>query len=142
MPIANYTTKIDPERTIGEIQVKLRRLKVRSVSVEWDDDGVPTALSFVVETQWGPRSYLLPANVDGVWAALRRQVSAKTDRRHAARVAWRTVQDWLEAQIAFIEAGSAQFEQAMLPYMQDETGRTVYELAAERYQPALPAGSA
>lgn len=141
MPIANYTTKIDPERTIGEIQRTLRKLKVRSASVQWDEQGVPVGMAFVVETGWGPREYLLPANVDGVWAVMRRQINPRVDRAQAARTAWRTVQDWVEAQVAFIEAGAISFEQVMLPYMAaNDSGTTVYQLW-EHNQLALPAPS-
>lgn len=141
MPIKNYTTKIAPEKTIGEIQGLLLTWKVREVSIRWDDQGAPAALWFVLPTKWGERSYLMPANVDGVWAVLRRTVNSNTLRVHAARVAWRTVQDWLEAQLAVVQAGSAVLEQVMLPYMSSDDGdRTVFDVAADKYQKALPAG--
>jgi hypothetical protein len=38
-----------------------------------------------------------------------------------------------------IEAGLVDFEQVFLPYAQDATGRTLYELMRERkFQPLLP----
>jgi hypothetical protein len=143
VPIKNYTTEISAEKSMGEIQGLLRKVKVRGAYMSYDDDGEPIGLAFDVETNWGRRSYLLPADVDNVQRVLARQIGPhRATREQAARVAWRLVKDWVAVQIAFIESGAAVFEQVMLPYMQDENGRTVYDLASERYQPALPAGKA
>lgn len=142
MPIKNYTTEISAERSMGEIQGMLRKVKVRSTYVTYGDDGEPRGLAFEVDTVWGRRSYLLPADVENVRRVLVRQIGPnRATAEQAARVAWRLVKDWVAVQIAFIESGAAVFEQVMLPYMRDEGGRTVYDLAADRYQPALPAGT-
>lgn len=140
MPIKNYATRVPADRSISEIQVALRRLKVRQVHTEYDNDGNPCALAFTLDTDWGRRSYLLPANIQGVARALERQGAAT--RLSPVDVGWRSIKDWVEAQVALLEAGAANLTQVMLPYMQDESGRTVYDLASERYQPALPAGKA
>lgn len=143
MPLKNYSTEISPEKSMGEIQGLLRKVKVRGSYTSYGDDGEPIGLAFEVDSAWGRRSYLLPADVDNVQRVLARQIGPnRATREQAARVAWRLVKDWVAVQIAFIESGAAVFEQVMLPYMQDESGRTVYDLASERYQPALPAGKA
>lgn len=59
-------------------------------------------------------------------------------RKHARRVAWRILKDWIEAQAAIIEAGMATFDDVLLPYMLAPGGQTVYELYADR-RLALPA---
>lgn len=128
---------------MGEIQGMLRKVKVRKTYTTYGDSGEPSGLAFEVDTAWGRRSYLLPADVDNVRRVLIRQIGPnRATPEQAARVAWRLVKDWVAVQIAFIESGAAVFEQIMLPYMQDENGRTVYEMAADRYQPALPTGKA
>jgi hypothetical protein len=59
-------------------------------------------------------------------------------KEQAARIAWRIVKDWLEAQLAMIEAGLVDLQQVFLPYAQDATGRTFYKLMRERkFQPLL-----
>lgn len=141
MPIKNYTTAISAERSMGEIQGMLRKVKVRSTYVTYGESGEPSGLAFEVDTAWGRRSYLLPADVDNVQRVLARQLGPRrATSEQAVRVAWRLVKDWVDVQIAFIESGAAVFEQIMLPYMQDESGRTIYELAVDRYQLALPDG--
>jgi hypothetical protein len=48
-------------------------------------------------------------------------------------VAWRIVKDWLEVQLAMVQAGLVKFEQVFLPYAQDpKTGQTVYEQLKEK----------
>src|SRR6266446_8814999 len=49
-------------------------------------------------------------------------------KEQAARVAWRIVKDWLEAQLAMIEAGLVDLEQVFLPYAQNQSGQTVYDV--------------
>ena len=51
----------------------------------------------------------------------------KCTPEQAARVAWRILKDWVEAQMAVIDAGMATLPQVFLPYAQTDTGETVYE---------------
>ncbi len=57
-------------------------------------------------------------------------------KEQAARVAWRIIKDWVEAQIAIIDAGMATVTQVFLPYAQTPEG-TVYECFEKRGMPAL-----
>ena len=36
--------------------------------------------------------------------------------------------DWVQAQMALIEAGQVQIDEVFLPYLTDGTGRTLYQL--------------
>jgi hypothetical protein len=54
-------------------------------------------------------------------------------------VAWRVLKDWLEAQLALIEAGVADMSQVMLPYMRGDDGLTVWQRYLEREQAAIEA---
>jgi hypothetical protein len=138
LPILNYTTEVNIDRTLSEIGRILAKAKARSILTDYDEEGVPTRISFLVETQHGRQGFRLPANAEAVFAALAREASAgKVPRRYvtrqqAARVGWRIVKDWLEAQLAMVEAELVTIEQVMLPYMVVENDRTVYELMEER----------
>ncbi len=88
----------------------------------------------------GVMTFRLPANIDGVLNAMKR--NSKVPRRmvcqeQAARVAWRIVKDWVEAQIAIIEAEMATLPQVFLPYAQTDNGQTVYERFEKQGLPAL-----
>lgn len=138
MAILNYTTSISSEKTAMEIQQRLVRAKATAVLSEYED-AVLSHISFKVQTKHGEMAFRLPANIDGVWSALKRDgkvaKSLKT-REQAARVAWRIVKDWVEAQIAIIEAEMATLPQVFLPYMQTDKG-TVYECFERNGFPAL-----
>ena len=129
MPILNYTTTISTEKTAAEIQRNLADAKAQAVLCEYDENGVMNAMSFriMVPTLL---SFRLPANTDGVYNALRKnpKTPAKLkSKEQAARVAWRIVKEWVEAQLAIVEAGIAAIEEVFLPYAQNQSGQTLYE---------------
>ncbi len=144
MAILNYTTTIAADKTAGEIQAKLAKAKASAVLCEYDAHGVITHISFRIETMHGLMAFRLPANIDGVLRAMQKDSkvprSSRT-REQAARVAWRIVKDWVEAQLAIIEAEMATLPEVFLPYAQTGTGETVYQrfekqgLAALTHQP-------
>jgi hypothetical protein len=144
MPLLNYTTTIKPERTAGEIQGKLAKAGASKILTEYARDGYPTGLSFIIDTQFGPRPFKLPVVAEPVYSVLRKQhASGQVPRRYvdmaqARRVAWRITKDWLDAQLALIETEMVPLEQVMLPYMTTDSGQTVFE-ALKETQLKLPA---
>ena len=130
MAILNYTTTIKAEKTAAEIQVKLAKAKAQAVLCEYDSDGVLCAMSFRVMTTQGMVSFRMPANTAGVLRALNRDPRVpkrlKTPEQ-AANVTWRVLKDWIEAQLAIVEAEMAELTEVFLPYAQGQGGQTVYE---------------
>ena len=129
----NYTTTIDAGKSASECVALLARHGASRTSIDWAG-GHPHSIAFGIDTPAGMRFYTLPANVEGVRRALNRAWEARrisgsyTGEAQALRVAWRVVKDWLEAQLAMIDAQVVELEQVMLPYMVvDEVGTTVYE---------------
>lgn len=147
MPLLNYTTTIAVEKTHGEICRLLAKHGAKSVLSEFDGEGEPTAVSFLIDTPFGERGFRLPANIDAVFKVLSQQYDKGqvqrrfVTREQAARVGWRIVKDWLEAQMAIVDTQMVTFTQVMLPYMVTEQGTTVYE-ALESRNLALPPGRA
>jgi hypothetical protein len=145
MALLNYTTTIDVEKTHGEICRLLAKHGAKSVLSEFDKSGDPSAVSFLIDTPFGERGFRLPANIDAVFQTLTKQWGkGQVQRRfvtheQAARVGWRIVKDWLEAQMAIVETQMVTFTQVMLPYMVTDQGQTVYE-ALESRNLALPSG--
>src|SRR5260221_9216901 len=108
MPILNYTTKIDPAKSVAEIQGILGKHGARSIATDYDEFGNVTAIGFVLllDREAMPINFRLPCNVDGVLAALKKQKGvpySMQNRDHARRVTWRIIKDWLAAQLALIE---------------------------------------
>ena len=146
----NYTTTIDPAKSATECVARLAAHGATAIGMTYDGKGFPTGLSFQIVTSWGPRQFSLPVNVEGTRRALDRACRCAqgiippryTGAEHAGRVAWRVLKDWLEAQLALIEAGVAELAQVMLPYLHVDKGRTLWQAYAENEQAALTAGSA
>jgi len=130
MAILNYTTTISTEKTAMEIQTKLVKVGAQAVLCEFDSNGVMCAMSFRIATAHGVVFFRLPAQLDGVLNAIKkdRKITPKfKTREQAARVAWRILKDWIEAQLAIIEAGMAEMVEVFLPYAQSHDGSTLYQ---------------
>ena len=99
MPIKNYTTTIDAEKSVSQIQDLLRKKGARRVLVDYDEKG--------------------------------------------RRVAWRLVYNWIDLQLAFVEAGQAAMAELMLGFalstQRDGEGvpKTFYEVLLGAEGPRL-----
>ena len=134
--LLNYSTEVAAEKTVSEIQRKLAEAGASQVLHGYDREGNLSELSFKIETQFGTMAFRLPANIEAVQAILQRQFksgrSKFTSREHAAKVAWRILKDWTEAQLALLRTGQVTIEQAFLAYAQNHNGQTVYEAMVEK----------
>lgn len=143
----NYTTTIDPHKSAGECVSMLALHGASAVAITYDDNQFPTGIVFQIKTELGVRQYSLPASVDGTAKAMHRaaargRIPPRFDNREQARrVSWRVVKDWLEAQLAMIEAGLAELERVMLPWMhEDKRGTLHYDVWHENERMAIEAG--
>jgi len=131
MAILNYTTSIATSVTLAEIQEMLAKAGAQAIMQEFDS-GVVTCLSFRMMLPNGAVFFKLPCNIQGVHKSLKASKSKSLRPKHrtieqAARTAWRIVKDWVEAQLAMIEAEQADTIELFLPFAQSSDGRTVYE---------------
>ncbi|HWT01130.1 MAG TPA: hypothetical protein VN256_12855 [Pyrinomonadaceae bacterium] len=130
MPILNYTTKVNEHKTIGEIQKALVAKGALSVMTDYTPSGTPAAVTFTINVNGTPIRYRLPSDVDGVLRAMQRAKGVPyrlQTREQAVRVCWRILKDWIEAQLAIIEAGQAELAQVFLPYALNSEGQTLFE---------------
>jgi hypothetical protein len=135
MAILNYSTQIAAGKTVTEIQQMLARAKAQAVLTEYDTEGVLIAISFRIITRFGLMSFRLPANIQKIYQVIVRdkRITPKLRTRdQACRVAWRIVKDWLEAQMAIVQAEMVDLEQVFLPYAQHPDGSTVYDALKDR----------
>lgn len=141
MPLLNYTTKIEADKTAGHIIGILAGHGAKAVLMEWDDNREVQALSFEVRTPRGIVQIRLPVDPDAVLRVLGKQRVAGhyANREQAVRIAWRILKDWVEAQMAILETEMVKMEQVFLPYIVTGDGRTLYDVMAEsKFQ--LPEG--
>lgn len=140
MPILNYTTKISPEKTISEIQARLVKSGAKRLSFEYDDDGCLASLLFTMDLPGGVVHFVITPNIPGVLSAMQNDTTIPKkgqNKEQATRVAWRIEKDWLEAQLAKIEAGLATPLQLLLPYAVANEGQTFYQIIAQGNGPKL-----
>lgn len=127
MPPKNYTTSIKASRTVGEIQELLANMGAEAIMIEYQGK-FPDRIAFRMATASGVRNYALPCNWRSVHRLLQNQTRAPRTEDHARNVAWRTVQDWVEAQMAIIELQMVPVAQVFFPYMlTDDKGTTVFQ---------------
>lgn len=130
MPILNYTTSIAATKTVGEIQEILANGGASKIMIDYNSDREPVSISFQIEMPKGaPVSFRLPCDWEGVLIALGRDKVEKKycNSDHAKRVSWRIIKNWVEAQLAFIQAEQASMLQVFLPYAVTSTGETMYD---------------
>src|SRR5690348_12697851 len=142
--IKNYTTSVAEEKTVAEIQALLAMKGARSVQINYDEQGRPTAVSFIILFNEAPIPFQLPCNFEGVFKTLkaaRKTWHSKNEfernpenKAQSRRVAWRIIKDWVEAQIALIEAEQATLAQVFLPYavVNAENRLTMYDRFLEQ----------
>ncbi len=144
MALKNTYTKVSVDRTIGEITSILARKGATQVLTEYGN-GQAVSIQLQVDTRHGPFFYALPVNIYAVFDVLtnetRIQRAHPSERRaQAARVAWRIIKDWIDAQMALLETGMVEMEEVFLPYMLGPGAQTLYRALADGGFRALPGG--
>ena len=130
MKLVNYTTKITPEQTIGEIQRMLADYGVTAMMTEYDGRQV-SAVSFklLVNNQEFP--FRMPCNWRGVYEVLKKpeysRIPVREKEAQAPRVAWRMLHEWIRAQLSLVEVNMVTIPQVFLPYTIMKDGRTLAE---------------
>ena len=137
MAILNYTTTIDAFKTVSEIEYILIKHGAKSIMKNYDG-GTVTGLSFLIDTGVQQIPIRLPAKIDNCLNVLRKEKKEnprkqiKDTREQAERVAWRILKDWVEVQMALMDIEMVRFEEIFLPYIETNTGQTLYERLEEK----------
>jgi hypothetical protein len=134
MGILNYTTTITANKTVGEIQGILAKHGASSISVDYEK-GHPINLVFLLDIGGVAVNFRLPSNWQGVYQALKQDKSVAAKYKtpeQALRVSWRISKDWVEAQLAIVEAKKADMGEVFLPYAVFPNGKTMYEVFKEQ----------
>lgn len=129
MAILNYTTSISHEKTISEIMKCLVRHGATKIVADYKGQ-VPVAITFCLSVKNSLIAFSLPANYNGVLNAMRRDHNVPRrllTEEQALKVSWRIVKNWVEAQMAIVEAELAQIEEVFLPYAITKSGMTLYD---------------
>lgn len=130
------TTKIDPQKTIGEISSVLIRTGATQITTDYGAGGKVEAVRFGLNVAGIPKPvyFRLPCRTEKLLKLLR-------DKDQAERTAWRQVLRWVEAQAALVEAGMTQTHEVFMPYavIPGSDGKTMFQ-AWESSQKLIGAG--
>lgn len=127
MAILNYTTSIDAWKTVNEVQQILSKHGVSHFAIK-NEGSFPVALSFTINYKGQPLNFLLPCNHAGVLGCLKKDrkiANGYKTSEQALRVSWRIVKDWVEAQLAIVQAELMPIEEVFLPYLVNARGETL-----------------
>lgn len=125
--IKSYTTKVNAEQSLREIEGFLRSIGSTGVMKQFNSDGVTHTLAFEIND----KLFRLPLNTMGVKALLfsgNSTLSQVEKDKRAYRVACRCLREWVHAQLSLIASGQAEPEQVLLPYLYDgKSKKTLYD---------------
>jgi len=128
MAILNYTTQIKAEKSIMEIQQVLVKHGASKIVIDYEGQN-PKAVTFCLVMNNNLIAYSLPANYSGVLKAMKKDL--KIPRKYiteeqAIRISWRIIKDWVQAQMALVQAELADVSEVFLPYAITKNGSTLY----------------
>jgi len=133
MGILNYSTEVPVNRTLSQIQGILVSHGAKAIMTNYNDAREPESLSFIVPSSNGELPFRLPANIKAVEQVMRRdRLPGYKKDGQPARVAWRILKDWCEAQMAIIEAEMVSLEEVFLPYLLAKDNQTLYQVMSNR----------
>ena len=133
MGILNYSTLVPVNRTLAQIEGILVSHGARAIMVNYNNAQEPESLSFIVPSANGELSFRLPANIKAVEKVMERdRLPGYRKEGQPARVAWRILKNWVDAQMAIIEAEMVSLEEVFLPYLLAKDNQTLYQLMSNR----------
>jgi len=145
MKIINYTTKVPVEKTISEIERILAENKATKIMKDYED-GICKGITFQILTDHGLMPFKLPLKERELKQVVK-NMSEMRDKRNKriiplskiddpelpARIGWRILKDWLEAQMALYQLSMVKIEEVLLPFVVNPlTGKTLYEVFEEQ----------
>lgn len=129
MAILNYTTQIDSDKTISEIQKILVKHGATKITTDYQGQ-IPIAVTFCLSLNGNLVAFSLPANYEGVFSAMKKDGNINKrllTKEQALKVSWRIIKDWVAAQVALTEAQLADMAEVFLPYAVTKHGTTLYK---------------
>lgn len=127
--LKNYTTGINAEKSIMEIEYILSQFGATAIMKEMQGDGKTNSIAFKI----GEKGYKIPVNLEGVYQVMfgNKRVRYGTNNmanRHeqSYKTAWRIIKDWIYSQMSIIASGQSQPDEILLPYLWDGK-RTLYQ---------------
>lgn len=148
MAILNYSTSIEVEKSLAEIQKCLHEHGANAILTEYDSQGYIMGVSFKINFNGNDMGFRLPTDWRPILQVMKDQGKLLKGRNlkswqkdyakkmkdiedrnqaQAMRVAWCITKDWVKDQMAILETKMVTLPQIFLPYAVTRTGKTIYE---------------
>jgi hypothetical protein len=138
MNIKNYTSSVNADKSILDIERILISMGARNIAKEYDGFGKVDCITFSIPQGESIVPFKLPAKrepIKKVFLKQYRRPSKAQEEQCAAqadRTAWKNVKEWVELQATMIKLEQVEFMEVFMPYIYSmERGRTIFELAKE-----------
>lgn len=135
--IKNYSTSIDVDKTIAEIEKLLVRHGIKQVFKEYDEHGI-AFLSFGIEYKNQIIPIRIPAKVEKIKEKLSKQVdmgrigNKYNTIEQARRIGWRLILDWIDSQMTMVELEQKEMIEIFLADIVDlKTKETLFQKLSE-----------
>lgn len=113
-----------------EVQSILVKHGAKKVIIDYEDQK-PTQVLFCIELNNELIPFCLPCNYRGVLKAMQKDKKVPKKlltEEQAIKVSWRIIKNWIEAQMAIVEAELADLAEVFLPYAMTNGGTSsLYE---------------
>ncbi len=135
------TTKISPQKTVGEIQEVLGKYGASAIRTDYEN-GQVIGVSFTIDINRNQIPFRLPCRYLAVLDVLMDRIRGERSQEYldkkreeyteqAKRIAWRQILRWVEAQLALVETGMVKMQEVFIPYMLMDKGKTLFEKLEE-----------
>lgn len=143
MAIKNFSSKVKPSSSMGQIQQVLSEHGAKKVSIDYDNRK-PIAVSFIMSVDGVDVNFRLQVDVIGLLQAMKKDKGIRRgycNEAQAERTAWKNKLEWLQLQMAEIETNQARIEQLLLGYAVTKRGTTLFDELKNHQQLLLNEGS-
>jgi hypothetical protein len=136
--IKNYTSSVNSDKSILEIERILIDMGARNIAKEYDGFGNVSAVSFSIPNKDSNIPFRLPGKIEPIKKLFLQQykrpsqVQMKQCEDQARRTAWRNVKEWVQLQHTMIKLEQVEFMEVFMPYMYNMSqGKTIFEISKE-----------
>ena len=147
MVIRNYTTQIEVEKTIMEIEKILIKFKAQGIYKEYEGSRIKSIMFFLLQD--GQKiPFKIPMSLEKSRTIISKIVhEGKLPSRflneplrteQGERVAWRVIKDWIDSQLSLLEMEFADAIEILLPYAYNVVeDKTMYQKFIEHKEQYL-----
>lgn len=142
MTVRNYSTQINVEKTVTEIEKILVKFGANGIYKEYQNSQL-TGIMFYLIKDGTKIPFKIPVQIEKTKSIIRKAVNErKLSKKYSyepllsiqgERVAWRIIKDWIDSQLSLLEINFADAIEILLPYAFDVIeNKTMYQKFIEK----------